>query len=263
MALTIAEILRAVNPNIGLVVNPDGSYRIGVEDVNSDEILASLLASGVDLAAIEVIITAINTALQAGGITQTQLAAMVTALQTLDNIVSGNEAQVDVLSIVGLSGLQIIPINLFEWTSSTWIATQALTVDGVQLSDEKTQVVGGAKTQVFGAIFEPPKAGTLVAVQLGLTCQLKSGEATAAKTWGWEARNKAGTWVALHTAVSENLTTAYVEKYRSGVFYAVANFNAVPFEIGLFCTPHASTASATIISQVKSSCWAIVSYKPS
>ncbi len=42
MALTIVEFLKAVNPNIGLVVNPDGSYRIGVEDVNSDEILTAL-----------------------------------------------------------------------------------------------------------------------------------------------------------------------------------------------------------------------------
>ena len=101
MALTITEILRAVNPNIGLVVNPDGSYRIGVEDVNSDEILVAAAASAVDLAALEVINTAIqvateasavdlaaievlntaiNTALQAGGITQVQLAAMVTLL---------------------------------------------------------------------------------------------------------------------------------------------------------------------------------------
>lgn len=46
MALTIAEILRAVNPNIGLPVNPDGTYRIGVEDINSDEILAAIQAQG-------------------------------------------------------------------------------------------------------------------------------------------------------------------------------------------------------------------------
>uniref|UniRef100_A0A6M3IWN0 Uncharacterized protein n=1 Tax=viral metagenome TaxID=1070528 RepID=A0A6M3IWN0_9ZZZZ len=45
MALTIVEYLRSVNPNIGLVMNPDGSYRIGVEDVNSDEILAALLGA--------------------------------------------------------------------------------------------------------------------------------------------------------------------------------------------------------------------------
>ncbi len=44
MALNIAEILRAVTPNIGLVVNPDGTYRIGVEDINSDEILVAVEA---------------------------------------------------------------------------------------------------------------------------------------------------------------------------------------------------------------------------
>ncbi len=42
MALTNAEILRVLNPDIGLPINPDGTYRIGVEDVNSDEILAAL-----------------------------------------------------------------------------------------------------------------------------------------------------------------------------------------------------------------------------
>ena len=43
MALTVAEYLRAVNPNVGLILNLGGvSYRIGVEDVNSDEILAAL-----------------------------------------------------------------------------------------------------------------------------------------------------------------------------------------------------------------------------
>lgn len=164
------------------------------------------------------------------------------------------------LGFVRLSGLQVIPINLFEWTSATWITTQALTVDGVQWSDEKTIAAGGAETQVFGAIFEPPKSGTLVAVQLGLTAQMKSSAATQAKTWQWKARNKAGTWVNLHGAVSENLTTAYVEKYRSGVSFAVTNFNEVPFEVGLFGTP---SAAESFICQVKNSCMGIVIYKPS
>ena len=47
MALINTEILRAILPNIGLPVNPDGTYRIGVEDVNSDEILAAIVAGGV------------------------------------------------------------------------------------------------------------------------------------------------------------------------------------------------------------------------
>ena len=41
--------------------------------------------------------TAIKVALAASGVTQVQLAAMVTALQIIDNIVSGSEAQVDIV----------------------------------------------------------------------------------------------------------------------------------------------------------------------
>lgn len=176
----------------------------------------------------------------------------------IDQTTPGTTNRVD----AQLSGLSRIESSLFKWTSATWIAAQALTSDGVQWSDEKTQPVGGAETQVFGAIIEPPKIGSLVAVTLGLTCQLKSGEATVAKTWQWKARNKGGTWVALHPAVSENLTTSYVEKYRSGTWFAVTNFNAVPFEVGLFCTPHASTALATIISQVANKSTVVALYKP-
>jgi len=43
MALTVVETIRAMNPDIGLILNLDGvTYRVGVEDVNSDEILAAL-----------------------------------------------------------------------------------------------------------------------------------------------------------------------------------------------------------------------------
>ena len=194
---------------------------------------------------------------------------LIETLETLRKVrlvtALGDEIANDTLDAIRVTSKDLVIVvgKLFEWTSSTWIAAQALTADGVQLSDEKTQAVGGGETQVFGAVIEPPRAGTLVAVELGLTCQLKSGEATVAKTWQWKARNKGGTWVTLHAVVSENLTTAYVEKYRLGNFYGVTNFNEVPFEVGLFCTPHASTALATIISQVKNSSYATVVYKPS
>jgi len=80
MALINTEILRAVMPNIGLPVNPDGTYRIGVEDVNSDEI-------AVDLAAIEVLNTAILAAIVAGGVgayvTPTHTAPVIAAATTV------------------------------------------------------------------------------------------------------------------------------------------------------------------------------------
>jgi len=48
MALTIADVIRSINPNIGLVQNADGTFRISVEDVNSDEILAAVGAMSVE-----------------------------------------------------------------------------------------------------------------------------------------------------------------------------------------------------------------------
>ena len=65
MALTIADRIKHINPDIGVILNLDGvTYRLGVEDVNSDEILVATQASAVDLAAIETINTAIRTAVQ-------------------------------------------------------------------------------------------------------------------------------------------------------------------------------------------------------
>lgn len=46
----------------------------------------------------ETAVEAINTALQTSGISQVQFAAMVTALQVIDNMISGSEAQVDIVA---------------------------------------------------------------------------------------------------------------------------------------------------------------------
>ncbi len=52
MALTIANRIKHINPDIGVVINLDGiTYRIGVEDVNSDEALVVLQAILVAIAA--------------------------------------------------------------------------------------------------------------------------------------------------------------------------------------------------------------------
>ncbi len=45
MALNVTEFIREITKNIGLIANDAGDgYRIGVEDVNSDEILTALEA---------------------------------------------------------------------------------------------------------------------------------------------------------------------------------------------------------------------------
>lgn len=82
MALTIADIIRHINPNIGVIANLDGvTFRVGVEDVNSDEMLAALAAMGVDLAAIEVINTAIQVATEASAVDLAAIEVINTAIQ--------------------------------------------------------------------------------------------------------------------------------------------------------------------------------------
>jgi len=82
MALTVTQLITIIKENIGLIANGDvlGSYRVGVEDVNSDEALVAQQAILLDTADIEIATEAINTALQAGGVTQLQLAALLTGI---------------------------------------------------------------------------------------------------------------------------------------------------------------------------------------
>ena len=110
MALTNAEILRAVLPNIGLPVNLDGSYRIGVEDVNSDEILAAIAAGGVGA-----YVTPTHTAPVIGAATTAALAANANRLYALfvndgtENIYLG----LGVAAVMNI-GIPIVPGGSYE-----------------------------------------------------------------------------------------------------------------------------------------------------
>ena len=53
-------------------------------------------------------------------------------------------------------------------------------------------------------------------------------------TYKWQARNKGGTWVDLHSPVTISPTTSsYAESTFSGRFAPTSNFNAVPFDVQL------------------------------
>jgi len=75
-----------------------GSIICGAAGSSDAKVFPSMLTIEANSGSIKTAVEAINTALQTGGISQLQYAAMVTALQTLDNIVSGSEAQVDVVA---------------------------------------------------------------------------------------------------------------------------------------------------------------------
>ena len=110
-----------------------------------------------------------------------------------------------------------------------------LTADGIQWSDEVDTTTADVDVEVESVTIKPPALGAMIEVEFGLTAALRAvSSATADLTYKWQARNKGGTWVDLHSAVTKtDIGTTYVEETRSGRFKLVASFDSLPFEIRL------------------------------
>ena len=110
-----------------------------------------------------------------------------------------------------------------------------LTSDGIQWSDEKDTTTADIDVEVESVTMKPPALGEMIEVEFGLTAAFRAvSSGTADLIYKWQARNKGGTWVDLHGAVTKsNIGTTYVEETRSGRFKTVANFDSIPFEVRL------------------------------
>jgi len=110
-----------------------------------------------------------------------------------------------------------------------------LTSDGIQWCAEKDTAAEDVDVEVESITISPPALGALIEVEFGLTAAFRAvSSATADLTYTWQARNKGGTWVDLHSAVTKaDIGTTYVEETRSGRFKPEADFNAVPFDVRL------------------------------
>jgi len=110
-----------------------------------------------------------------------------------------------------------------------------LTADGIQWSAEKDTTTADVDVEVESVTIKPPALGEMIEVEFGLTAAFRAvSSATADLIYKWQARNKGGTWVDLHSAVTKtDIGTTYVEETRSGRFNIVANFDSLPFEVRL------------------------------
>jgi len=110
-----------------------------------------------------------------------------------------------------------------------------LTADGIQWSAEVDTTTTDTDVEVESVTIRPPALGEMIEVEFGLTAAFRAvSSSTADLIYKWQARNKGGTWVDLHNAVTKtNIGTTYVEETRSGRFKTVANFNSLPFEVRL------------------------------
>jgi len=110
-----------------------------------------------------------------------------------------------------------------------------LTADGIQWSAEVDTTTADTDVEVESVTIRPPALGEMIEVEFGLTAAFRAvSSSTADLIYKWQARNKGGTWVDLHSAVTKtNIGTTYVEETRSGRFKTVANFDSLPFEVRL------------------------------
>lgn len=110
-----------------------------------------------------------------------------------------------------------------------------LTSDGTQWSAEKDTTTADVDVEVESVIIKPPALGEMLEVEFGLTAAFRAvSSSTADLKYKWQARNKGGTWVDLHSQVTKtNIGTTYIEETRSGRFKKVTNFDSIPFEVRL------------------------------
>ena len=137
-----------------------------------------------------------------------------------------------------------------------------LTSDGVQWSAEKTTATDDYEA-VEQVTVNPPALGAVIEFELGLTCAVKSSGATESVLYKWQARNKGGSWVDLHSEVTYAADASTYKEYTcSGRFQPVANFNAVPFEIHLLIKSGAA-GGENAVGKTKNSSYVKVTYSAS
>ena len=108
-----------------------------------------------------------------------------------------------------------------------------LTSDGVQWSAEHTTTTDDYE-EVESVTIAPPALGEVLEYEFGLACAVKSSAAAESVLFKWQARNRGGTWVDLHSEVTYPASAAAYKEYTySGRFKPVTNFNAIPFDVRL------------------------------
>jgi len=137
-----------------------------------------------------------------------------------------------------------------------------LTSNGIQWSAEKDTTTADVDVEVESVTIKPPALGEVIEVEFGLTAAFRAvSSATADLIYKWQARNKGGTWVDLHSAVTKtNVGTSYVEETRSGRFKTVANFDSLPFEMRLIIQCNEANEGRT---KIKNSSYVRVKYSAS
>ena len=131
---------------------------------------------------------------------------------TIEQFGSQQQTPVDIAAVLGI----------VEYTEHPF-GKGNLTTDGVQYSSEVGVATATSDLAVETVTIEPLAPGDVKEYEFGLTAAFKATTSTTADIiYQWQARNKDGTYVNLHTAATiTNASTTYVatgEPTQSGRF---------------------------------------------
>ena len=117
------------------------------------------------------------------------------------------------------------------------LVTGDLTATGIQYSAAVDTTTANVDVVVLSKTIDPVILGknNLIAIEFGLTAEFKAvSSATGDLIWKWQARNTGGSWVDLHTAVTEtDPGTTYLSRTRQGKFLVQANLNQAKIDVRL------------------------------
>lgn len=147
--------------------------------------------------------------------------------------------------------------SILAVTSLHPFAKGNLTVDGVQWSDEVTTASAHFE-EVETVVIDYGTAADIKEIGFALTLRIKSSGASKFVKFKWQARNKNGSWVDLHTEVTYAADASLYSEYTySGRFELETNFNELPMELRAVIQREDAVEEA--IAQVKnSSCITII-----
>lgn len=137
-----------------------------------------------------------------------------------------------------------------------------LTADGVQWGAEETTATDDYET-VEEVSVKPPALGSILEFEFGLTCAVKSSSTLESVLFKWQARNKGGNWVDLHSEATYAADASTYQEYTySGRFKPVTDFNSVPFDIRLQIKSGAA-GGENAVGKTKNSSYVKVTYSAS
>lgn len=195
----------------------------------------------------------------------TILTAIKTAVELIDNSISGSETQVDVVAALPTGTNNIGDVDVAAVTKVHHpFAKGSLTTTGAQYCTAVTGINEDAYDPIDPQTITQPTGYTLEEVEFGLTARLDvSGTPTDNALWKWQASDAGSSWTDLIAEQTLTTPAAATEVSCSGRFAPTGNFLGTGASFQVRLVAKSSGATDTVTAETKNSSYIICRYRRS